>query len=244
MTFDRQALDADNRAHLAEQSTDVGLARLAREFVVDSDKYNYAYQWTWCGLPILQLPQDVVATQEIIFRCRPTVIIETGVAWGGGIALYATLMDLLGGRLVVGVDLNLAQSVVADIKSVGFKTPVDFYHGSSTSEDVFRQISGSLKPDDRVMVLLDSNHTHAHVLDELHRYAPLVTPGQYCIVSDTIVEFIPTQEHRPRPWGQGDNPMTAVRAYLTESDAFEVDQDLDARLLMSFNPSGYLRRRP
>lgn len=244
MTFDRKTLDADNKVHLAEQVKDAYLAQLARDFVVVSDKYNYAYQWTWCDLPILQLPQDVLATQEIIFRCRPTVIIETGVAWGGGIALYATLMDLLGGRLVVGVDLNLADSVVADVEAVGFKTPVDFYRGSSTSQDVFGSIAASLKPDDRVMVLLDSNHTHAHVLDELRLYARLVTPGQYCIVSDTIVEFIPTQDHRPRPWGQGDNPMTAVRSFLSESDAFEIDKELDDRLLMSFNPSGYLRRRP
>lgn len=243
MTFDRDSLEADKQAFLALQAADTDLADLALEFVIRSDKYNYAYQWTWCGLPILQLPQDVLATQDVIYRCKPTVIIETGVAWGGGIALYGTIMDLYGGRKIIGIDLNLTPSVESAIAEVGLRTSVDLIKGSSTAADILERVRGSLESGDRVMVLLDSNHTHEHVLDELRAYAPLVSPGQYCIVSDTIVENIPEQEHRPRPWGHGNNPMTAVREYLAESSILTPDRDMDDRLIMSFNPSGYLKRQ-
>ena len=242
LTFDRVEFEKDKKAFSQSLAQDENLARLANEFVVESDRHGYAYQWTWCDLPILQLPQDVLATQDVLFRCRPTVVIETGVAWGGGIALYATLMDLYGGRRIIGIDLNLSDGVVDAVNEVGFKTEIELIRGSSTDPEIVAKIAASITPDDRVMVLLDSNHTHAHVLDELRAYGPLVTKGQYAIVSDTVVENIPEQTHRPRPWGHGDNPMTATRQYLSETGAFEVDTEIDDRLLMSLSPSGYLRK--
>jgi len=243
MTFSRSELESDKAEFLKLQNQDEELSRMGLDFVIRSDRYGYAYQWTWCDLPIVQLPQDIVATQEIIFRCKPTVIIETGVAWGGGIALYGTLMDVYGGRRIIGVDLNLAPSVVESVTKVGLKTEVTLIKGSSTSVDIIAQVSSMIREDDRVMVILDSNHTHEHVLDELRTYAPMVSLGQYCIVSDTIVENIPEQSHRPRPWGHGNNPMTAVRQFLSELDGFRPDEDIDRKLVMSFNPSGYLERR-
>ncbi len=240
MSFDRTKLELEKTKFSIAQAADEELASQALELVIDSDKYNYAYQWTWCDLPILQLPQDVMATQEVIFRCRPTLIIETGVAWGGGIALYATSMDAYGGGRIIGIDLNLAESVSSKVKEIETRSSIEFIKGSSTDESVVRYVLDLITPEDRVMVVLDSNHTHAHVLDELRVYGPLVSPGQYCIVSDTIVEFIPEQAHRPRPWGHGNNPMTAVRAYLDENETFKSDRRIDRKVLMSFNPQGYL----
>ena len=242
MTFDRLLFDKDKSAYARDLAQDENLARLSREFVVESDRHGYAYQWTWCDLPILQLPQDVLATQDVIFRCRPTVVIETGVAWGGGPALYATLMDLYGGRQIFGIDLNLSDGVVDAINRIGFKTEIELIRGSSTDQSILEKIRQSLTPEDRVMVLMDSNHTHDHVLSELRSYGPLVSKGQYAIVSDTVVENIPEQTHRPRPWGHGNNPMTATRQYLSETSDFEVDTDIDHRLVMSYSPSGYLRK--
>jgi len=242
MTFSRSELESEKTEFLKLQTQDKELSQMGLDFVIRSDRCGYIHQWTWCDLPIVQLPQDVLATQEIIFRCKPTVIIETGVAWGGGIALYGTLMDLYGGRRIIGVDLNLAPSVVDSVMEIGLKTEVTLISGSSTNLDIIAQVSSMILEGDRVMVILDSNHTHEHVLDELRAYAPMVSTGQYCIVSDTIVENIPEQSHRPRAWGHGNNPMTAVRQYLSEFDGFRPDEGIDRRLLMSLNPSGYLER--
>jgi cephalosporin hydroxylase len=242
VSFDRIEFDRSKAAQAHQLAQDKNLSQLAHEFVVESDRNGYAYQWTWCDLPILQLPQDVLATQDIIFRCRPTVIIETGVAWGGGVALYATLMDLYGGRKIIGIDLNLADEVVNSINRICFKTEIELIRGSSTEPDIVSRVHALLTPDDRVMVLMDSDHSHEHVLRELRTYGPLVSKGQYAIVSDTVVENIPEQTHRPRPWGRGDNPMTAARQYLSETSDFEVDTDIDERLVMSYSPSGYLRK--
>ena len=242
MTFDRSGFEFDKTRLLAEQAQDQVLFDMGRDFTVRADLHNYAYHWTWCGLPIIQMPQDVVALQQIIWQSRPSVIIETGVAWGGGVALYASMMDIYGGRLVIGVDLNLAASVRDAVGDLPFKTRIELLEGSSVDDSILRQIQGMLVPSDRVMVVLDSDHTHAHVLSELHAYSGLVTTGQYLIVSDTIVERIPPQTHRPRAWGPGDNPGTAVEAFLEDTGDFVVDRDLDAQLVMSFNPGGYLRR--
>lgn len=242
MTFSRIELEQDKERYALLQAEDRALFQRALQFVIDSDRYNYAYQWTWCGLPILQLPQDVLMTQEIISKCRPTVLIETGVAWGGGIALYASTMDVYGGRLIIGVDTNLAPSVVKAVEDIGFDTPIELIKGSSTDEKVVSHIRSRISEDDRVMIVLDSNHTYQHVLEELRMYAPLVTPGLYCIVSATVLEIIPEQSHRPRPWGHGNNPMTAVSQFLEDNEEFRSDQSIDDRLVMSYNPQGYLQR--
>ncbi|MGH6792193.1 MAG: cephalosporin hydroxylase family protein [Methyloceanibacter sp.] len=237
--FDRAVFEKDKRLKAEAQAKDPELNEIACRFLIDSDKYSYSYQWTWLGLPIIQLPQDIVTTQEIIWATKPDVIIETGIAWGGSIILYASLLQLIGRGKVVGIDLNLMDHVRDQIMNYPFSDRITLYKGSSTDPDIVTKVTSHIGPDQSVMVLLDSNHTHQHVLEELRVYAPLVTKGQYLIVSDTIVEDIPVQSHRPRPWGPGNNPKTALTVYLQESGRFACDGYVDSKLLLTHSPGGY-----
>lgn len=239
--FDRVEFDRQNLTRAAEMSRDDGLRKRALDLVIESDKYGYGYQWTWLGLPIIQLPQDIVATQEIIWKSKPDVIIEAGIAWGGSVALYASLLQLIGKGRVVAVDINLMDHVSDQIMSYPFSDRIHLYKGSSTDPQIVSKIQAHIEPGQSVMVLLDSNHTHQHVLEELRIYAPLVTKGQYVVVSDTVVEDIPAQTHRARPWGPGDNPKTALHAYLKETKRFEIDQEINRKLLLTYTPDGYAR---
>jgi len=239
--FIREELEQQKRLDAKAQASDKDLQKRALDFVIESDKYGYAYQWTWLDLPIIQLPPDILATQEIIWACKPDVIIETGIAWGGSVVMYASLMQLYGRGKVVAVDLNLYDHVANQIMGYQFSERIHLLQGSSTNAGLFARVMNYIEPGQSVMVLLDSNHTHQHVLDELRLYAPLVTKGQYLVVSDTIVEDIPPQAHRPRPWGPGNNPKTALRQYLTETDRFEEDEYINDKVLTTFTPNGYLR---
>jgi cephalosporin hydroxylase len=239
--FIREELEKSKRETATAAAKDDRLRKTALDFIVDSDKHGYGYQWTWLGLPMIQMPQDMIVTQEIIWQTKPDVIIETGIAWGGSVVLYASLLELVGKGEVVGIDLNLYDHVADQIMSYPFSKRIHLYKGSSTEPTIARKALSHVKPGQSVMVLLDSNHTHAHVLDELRIYAPHVTKGQYLVVSDTIVEDIPRQEHRTRPWGPGDNPKTALRAYLGETDRFEVDPYVNGKLLLTYSPEGYCR---
>lgn len=239
--FIRKDFEADKRKNAQAQSQDKNLRDIARAFIIESDKYGYGYQWTWLGLPMIQMPQDIVLTQEIIWQCKPDVIIETGIAWGGSVVFYASILQLLGKGKVVAVDLNLMDHVTEQIMSYPFSNRIHLYKGSSTASDVVAKIKSHIEPGQLVMVLLDSDHTHEHVLEELRIFAPLVTKGQYLVVSDTIVEDIPVQEHRARRWGPGNNPKTALASYLKSTDRFVVDNDQNSKLLLTYSPEGYCR---
>lgn len=239
--FIRDDFEADKRKNAQAQSQDIALQQVALDFIIQSDKFGYGYQWTWLGLPIIQMPQDIVATQEIIWACKPDVIIETGIAWGGSVVMYATMLQLIGKGKVVAVDLNLMDHVTEQIMAYPFSNRIHLYKGSSTAPDIVAKIRSHIEPGQSVMVLLDSDHTHAHVLNELRLYGPLVTNGQYLVVSDTIVEDIPTQNHRPRRWGPGNNPRTALSEYLVGDPRFKADPYINGKLLITFSPKGYMR---
>ena len=239
--FIRDEFEATKKKNAEAQIKDAALRRLALDFVVDSDKYGYGYQWTWLGLPIIQMPQDTLLTAELIWQNKPDVIIETGIAWGGSVVLYASLLQLIGKGKVVAIDLNLMDHVTAQIMGYPFSNRITLVKGSSTASDIVAKVKSAIEPGQSVMVLLDSNHTHEHVLEELRLYAPLITKGQYLVVSDTVVEDIPVQTHRPRPWGPGNNPKTALKAYLAESRRFEVDSYTNAKPLLTYSPDGYCR---
>ena len=238
---DRATFEADKRVHAAAMAEDDGLSATALDVLVRSDRHNWSYQWNWLGVPIIQMPPDVIAVQEILWEMRPDIVIETGVARGGSLIFYASILELIGKGRVVGIDIDIRPHNRDSIERHPLSRRIDLIEGSSIDGGTLERVRNLIPAGASVMVILDSNHTHAHVLDELRLYGPLVTRGQFLIVADTVVERIPAQEHRPRPWGPGDNPATALDAYLEECDRFERDEFINAKLLISSSPGGYLR---
>lgn len=225
-----------------EMSLDQGLRKKALEVLVEADRHRWIHQNTWMGEPLLNLPQDMFAIQDIIWRTRPEFVIEVGVAWGGGMLFEASLLEMLGGQKVIGIDIFIPPDLRQRLASHGkLSDRLVLIEGSSTAPDTLAQVKALLGGSRKVLVMLDSYHTHEHVLNELRCYAPFVEKGQYLICGDTIVEYIPPQLHRTRPWGPGNNPATAVREFLSENDRFVVDHKIDERLLLSCHPGGYLQ---
>jgi cephalosporin hydroxylase len=224
-----------------EMSLDKGLQSKALEVLVEADRHRWIHQGTWMGEPFLNLPQDMFALQDIIWRTRPEFIIEVGVAWGGGMLFEAMLLEILGGKKVIGIDIFIPTDLRQRLASHGKLSDRLVLIEGSTSDDTLAQVKALLGGSRKVLVVLDSNHTHEHVLNELRTYAPIVAKGQYLICGDTIVEYIPPQLHVTRPWGPGNNPATAVKEFLSETDRFVVDEKIDQRLLFSCHPGGYLQ---
>lgn len=241
MTFDRAKLEDDRQKTAKTLEQDNEVQKLAIDLITKSDRHFHAYQWNWLGLPIIQMTEDVMAAQELIWEIKPDVIVETGIAWGGSMVLYASILELIGKGSVIGVDVVLPQGNIDRIMAYPFSKRISMICGSSIDPSVADRVKAKIRPGQTVMLMLDSNHTHDHVLEELKLYAPLVTKGSYIIVSDTVVEDIPEQTHRPRPWGHGNNPKTAVNEYLKTTDRFELDPYYNAKVLMTFDKGGYLR---
>ena len=225
-----------------EMASDSDLHREALEVLIKADRYNWVHQTNWLGEPVLQLPQDMFAIQEIVHNTRPRCIIEVGVAWGGSLLFYSTLMHVLGGERVIGIDTFIPEDLEQRIGAFGLISDrITWINGSSVEEATLNRVRAILNGSRQVMVLLDSSHTHEHVLKELRLYSPLVGKGYYLICGDTVIEDIPKQTHRPRLWGPGNSPKTALDQFLAENDRFEVDRVLENKLLLSCNPGGYLR---
>jgi cephalosporin hydroxylase len=225
-----------------EMHKDQELWRDALDVLVRADHYRWIHQTNWLGEPALNLPQDMFALQEIIFKTRPQFIIELGVAWGGSLLFYSTLMEVLGGERIIGVDIYIPEDLRERLSSHGnLSKRLTLINGSSIEQDTQRQVKSIVGDCREVMVVLDSYHTHDHVLKELHLYSSFVGKGSYLICGDTVVEDIPEQEHRSRPWGPGNNPKTALRQFLQENDRFEVDDYYDQKLLFTCSPGGYLK---
>jgi cephalosporin hydroxylase len=241
MTFDRAQFEADRLKNAQGAANDRDLQSVRIDLIKQSDRHNHSYQWTWLDLPIIQMTDDIVAIQEIIWTVKPDLIIETGIAWGGSIVFSASILQLLGKGRVIGIDVVLPQKNVDAIMKYPFSSRIELINGSSTDPAIVSQIRKKIRPDDKVLIMLDSNHTHDHVLEELKLYAPLATEGSYIIVSDTVVEEISPQPHRPRPWGKGNNPKTAVDAFLKTTDRFVLDPYYNAKILISSTKGGYLR---
>jgi cephalosporin hydroxylase len=239
---DRAQFERQKREAAARMAADEALAADALALNAAADRHDWSYQWSWLGLPVIQLPPDIVALQEVIWDTRPQLVIETGIARGGSLVLYASILELVGEGEVLGIDVDIRAHNRAAIEGHPLARRIRMVEGSSLDEEVVAEARRAAGDVDRVMVVLDSNHTHEHVLAELRAYGLLVTVGQFLVVADTFIEQIPPQEHRPRPWGPGDNPATALRAWLEETDGFEPDPFVNAKLLLTASPGGYLRR--
>jgi cephalosporin hydroxylase len=227
-----------------KMADDSALRQKSLEVLTDADRYNWIHQTTWFGEPLLQMPQDMFALQEIIFRTRPKFIIEVGVAWGGSLLFYSTLMEVLGGERIIAIDIYIPDDLKKRINAFEkLADRITWINGSSIEQDTLDQVKSLLGGSRDVLIVLDSNHTHEHVLEELRLYSPLVSKGKYLVCGDTVVEYMPEQTHRPRPWGPGNNPKTALDAFLKENKRFEVDKGIENKLLFTCNPGGYLQCR-
>lgn len=238
--FDREAFESEKVEEIKKARNDSELIRKGRDFLVHSDKHKYGYFWTWMGLPIIQMPEDIVLTQEIMWETKPDFVIEAGIAWGGSLALYAGFQELQGHGKVIGIDVTIPEHNMKAILGTPVSHRISLIEGSSSDPKVYEQIVAQIPKGSNVLLVLDSNHTHEHVLAELKLWSPLLQKGNYIIVSDTIVELIPEQTHRSRPWGQGNNPMTAVMEFLEKNNRFTTNNIYSDRAFSSFNPSGYL----
>lgn len=244
---------------LQKNRTSDVLCNAARAFMHASTQPKYSYNFSALGRPIIQYPQDMVAIQEMIWRIKPDLVIETGIAHGGSLILSASMLALLDycdaveagktldpnapRRRVLGIDIDIRAHNRAAIEMHPMAHRIDMIQGSSITPEVIAEVGKRAAQFQRIMVFLDSNHTHEHVLAELEAYAPLVSPGSYCVVFDTVIENLPAGMYPDRPWDVGNNPKTAVREFLSRNPDFEVDEDMDAKLLITVAPGGYLRRR-
>jgi cephalosporin hydroxylase len=210
--------------------------------MLKSSRHFYTYNFTWLGVPVIQFPQDLVALQELIWRVRPGLVVETGVAHGGSLIFYASMLELLGGESrVIGVDIDIRADNRAVVESHPLSRRVTMIEGSSIAHEVVEQVAEIARGAGAVLVVLDSNHTHAHVLEELRLYSPLVTEESYLVVLDTSIEDAPDGFFPDRLWGKGDNPRTAVWEFLKENDRFIVDKDVETKLLITVAPDGFLK---
>ncbi|WP_166364056.1 cephalosporin hydroxylase family protein [Pseudomonas akapageensis] len=236
-----QAFEAQCQEEITAQGKDEKLKDLARDFFNESARHKYSYHFSWMGRPIIQLPQDMMAMQEIIWQVKPDLVIECGIAHGGSIIYYASLLELQGHGEVLGIDRDIRPHNREAIESHPMSKRISMIEGSSIDAAVVEQVR-AVAAGKKVILVLDSNHTHEHVLEELRLYAPLVSVGSYCVVMDTVVEDMPPEFFPDRPWGPGDNPKTAVWAYLEENRDFEIDYQVQNKLLVTVAPDGYLRR--
>lgn len=213
----------------------------ASDFMRESIGVKYSYNFSWMGRPIIQYPQDMIAMQEILWKVRPDLIVETGIAHGGSLVYYASLCELIGHGEVLGIDIDLRAHNRVALETHPMAKRIRLLQGSSTDPAIVEQVRAQAAGK-RVLVVLDSNHTHDHVLAELEAYAPLVSIGSYCVVFDTVVEDLPAGLYPERPWDVGNNPKTAVHEYLRRDNRFEIDRDIEAKIQITVAPDGYLRR--
>lgn len=244
--------------NITKQGYDANLSKLTAEWFYTSFAHKYPYNFEFLGRPIIQYPQDMVALQELIWEVKPDLVIETGIAHGGSLIMSASMLALLdmceaidagvtidprkSKRKVLGLDIDIRQHNREAIEAHPMASRVQMIQGSSIDPQVIEQVYQLAKDFKRILICLDSNHTHEHVLAELQAYAPLTSVGSYCVVFDTVVEDLPKTMFPNRPWGPGNNPKTAVWEYLKDHLEFQIDKNFQNKLLITVAPDGYLKR--
>jgi cephalosporin hydroxylase len=244
MHDDRAEFDEQRRKKSIALGADANAFDRSVDALVAIDRHDYAYLWTWWGVPIIQLPADIMATQEVIFATKPDVIVETGVARGGSLIFMASLLQLLGKGKVVGVDIDIRAHNRDSIERHPMAKRISLIQGPSTEAATLAKVRAEIPAGASVMVILDSDHSRDHVLAELRAYAPLVTRGQYLVVADTLLGRLDakqTPRRRSHVWKKGDEPLTALETYLKETQRFEPDAAINGKLVLASSPGGYLR---
>lgn len=255
---DHEVFIAKGLAEAREMAADEDLMRLTQSWMEAATRFNYSYHFEWLGRPIIQFPQDMVAVQEIIWRVKPDLIIETGIARGGSLVMSASALALLdlfdhmnaGGargdsiqtRRVIGVDIDVRKHNRVALEEHPLFPWIEIVEGPSESGDIVESIGREAGKVEKVLVMLDSNHTHEHVLAELIAYSPMVSSGSYLIVFDSIVEDMPHDFYQNRPWGKGNNPKTAIHEFLEQNKNFKIDTAFQEKLLITVCPDGFLRK--
>lgn len=243
---------------IARMGCDDNLKKLSLSWIQSANKYKYTYNYRYLDRPIIQFPQDIVAMQELIWRVRPDLIIETGIAHGGSLIFNASMLALLDycdaqqrgetldpsnpRRKVLGIDIDIRHHNRLAIEAHPMYSRIKMIEGSSVDPAIVKQVHDIAADYKSILVCLDSNHTHKHVLAELNAYTSLVTKDSYCVVFDTLIEDMPADMFPDRPWGPGNNPKTAVHEFLKTHPGFEVDKDIANKLLITVAPDGYLKR--
>jgi len=233
---------SEREQRIQDNGENKSLKKAADAFNLESNKAQYSYNFSWMGRPIIQYPQDMIAMQEIIWSLKPDIIIETGIAHGGSLIYYASILELIGKGEVLGIDIDIRQHNRVEIEKHPMFKRIKMIQGSSVSKETFEEVKGCAKGKPVVLVCLDSNHTHDHVLQELELYSTLVTKGSYLVVFDTIVEDLPNDYLPGRAWSVGNNPKTAIHQFLKSNKNFQIDSAIDNKLLISVAPDGYLKR--
>lgn len=258
MTNQYEQFKRECDVEIVTQGADSDMGFATRNWVDAANKLKYSYHFEWLGRPIIQYPQDMSAMQELIWQIKPDLIIETGIAHGGSLIFSASMLALLdmceaiesgqtfdpkaSRRKVLGLDIDIRAHNRAAIEAHPMASRIQMIQGSSIAPEVIEQVHQVAAGYQRILVCLDSNHTHDHVLAELEAYAPLVSKDSYCVVFDTIVEDMPADMFPDRPWGQGNNPKTAVWEYLKTRPEFEIDKSIQHKLLITVAPDGFLKR--
>lgn len=235
---------AEVRANIQGLISDQDVQALSRIWLREITRHKYAYNFSWMGRPIIQFPQDMLAMQEIIWSSKPDLIIETGIAHGGSLIYYASLLEMMGGdSYVLGIDVDIREHNRAEIEKHPMYKRIKMMQGSSVDPAIADAVRLHAKGKRSVLVVLDSNHTHEHVLKEMRLYAPLVSKDNYLVVYDTLIEDMPEDLMNPdRSWGKGNNPKTAVQEFMRTTDNFEIDKSIEAKILITVAPDGYLKR--
>ena len=240
--------EIERDARIEQLGKDVEFQAQSRDWLEQSMRKQYVYNFSWLGRPVIQNPIDLIAVQEIIWRVQPDLIIETGIAHGGSIIFSASMLELLalcGGNQdakVLGIDIDIREHNREAILAHPMSRRISMLEGSSVAPEIVKQVQTAAEGKKSVLVMLDSNHTHEHVLAELAAYAPLVSKGSYCIVFDTFVEDVPADVFENRPWQPGNSPKTAVHDFLKIHPEFEIDQGMQNKLQITVAPDGFLKR--
>lgn len=242
---DRAEFEEHKRRQSIALGKDEAVFRQSVDFFSAVDRYDYPYLWNWMGVPIIQMPADIMATQEVIWATKPDVIIETGVARGGSVLFMASLLEMMGtGGKVIGVDIDIRAHNRDSIENHPMSKRVTLIEGGSVDVDTLARVRAEITAGARVMAVLDSDHSRAHVLEECRAYGAMVTPECYLVVADTLIGHMSAEQapkKRSKLWSMGDEPLAALNDYLSECDRFEVDEALNGKLVLASSPGGYLR---